>query len=99
MRFYLFSFFLPFPKSSQSEPELHFELIVKAINIKMGDLQGKKAQYFGEIIATAELNSTHTGFHGVGSDSCPKQVSQKHTRVWHQPATYVFVKGSAALRL
>lgn len=55
MRFYLFSFFLPFPKSSQSGPELHFELIVEVINIKMGDLPGKKAQYFEEIIATAEL--------------------------------------------
>jgi len=54
LRFYLFPFFLPFPKSSHSGPELDFELIVKVINIKMGNLQGKKAQYFGEIIATAE---------------------------------------------
>lgn len=74
LRFLLFSFFLHCPKSRHSGPKLHFELIAKMINLKMGDLQGKKAQYFGEITATElELNSTSTSFHG-GGYSCEKHM-------------------------
>lgn len=36
LRFLLFSFFLHCPKSRHSGPKLHFELIAKMINLKMG---------------------------------------------------------------